>query len=923
MAPLQLIQLPNELILAIAQELASESDISCFSRTCRGLHELLDRLLYSYDVQNCNSWVLLWAARHNRVNAARKAIREDANLGTVLEPPSQDVGVEFEYDFGFGDYAADDDDGSEYEEEGESTTKRIPHYDTPLIIAATMGHTEMVTCLLEAGADPNLVEVRRDVSALARAARHGHNKTVEALLRCETIDVDLPAHDGCTALMEAARRGDVEMVRQLLAANTRTPNSLTRSGDTALTIALSCKHADVVRLLLESPKIDPNTRDKSGRTALHYAAGPRHYGRVDMARLLVESGRFDANLTDIHEDTPLTTAMKYEDNEVVAYLVTSGQVAPSIEVHGSNSVFRYACSAGMLDAAQYLLAHYDNFDVDKGAYRPLHVAAKRGFVEIAKLLVEVCHANVNPRGAGAKATPLLLAATRGHAAIVDVLLGSGRVEDVDVENFAGVSPLLAAATGGYAEICKQLIRQGADVKAGESTGRSALAHVCRKGLSEVALMLLERGADPSARTNGMSALEAASEAEGDKVELVEALLLKRGHVHASTNDDDDDDQPILNACRTGNAKVFDLLLAHGADPHVFAADKSTTLMYACGSKYIELVKKLLALHVDPRLKTDVGWTALHSACKAGSLEAAKLLLAHNVDVDIKATAENGATPIYEASCGGNEELFQLLLDRGADPLAPLQNGCDSLHEAGLARNVGIARRIVERKLDLSGGVIANGHTHLHCAASAGCLPIVIMLVEEANVDINALDTRGRSPIFHAASRGHDHVVKYLMENGATHCMEDMYGVTPVLSAVANAHVDVALRLLVANAEGARKRGPQDKSLRTWAERSWSLEMMRFVLRWYPLVQKTLEQGGLPSMPASDESVARQPYTRRCFCYVCTRYLLRGGGNRCCTECDADLFRICNSCRHRGMECSVEGHSLSYHECSECYEGKIV
>ena len=60
------------------------------------------------------------------------------------------------------------------------------------------------------------------------------------------------------------------------------------------------------------------------------------------------------------------------------------------------------------------------------------------------------------------------------------------------------------------------------------------------------------------------------------------------------------------------------------------------------------------------------------------------------------------------------------------------------------------------------GFAANAHEH----APNGWLPAVRYLVEELGADVNARDHNGYSPIHHAAARGDNEVILYLVEQGA-------------------------------------------------------------------------------------------------------------------------------------------------------------
>jgi hypothetical protein len=93
-------------------------------------------------------------------------------------------------------------------------------------------------------------------------------------------------------------------------------------------------------------------------------------------------------------------------------------------------------------------------NADLGAqFRPLHYAAEAGFVEIAKLLLDL-GANVNAQNQQGQ-TPLYLAASEGHVALVRLLLERGANKSLRDRVFRS-TPLEEAKKNRYNEIISLL-----------------------------------------------------------------------------------------------------------------------------------------------------------------------------------------------------------------------------------------------------------------------------------------------------------------------------------------------------------------------------------------------------------------------------------------------------------------------------------
>lgn len=61
-----LLNLPNEIILMIAESLEAECEINALVQTNRHLYALLNLYLYRLNIQKNGSSALLWAAQHGQ-----------------------------------------------------------------------------------------------------------------------------------------------------------------------------------------------------------------------------------------------------------------------------------------------------------------------------------------------------------------------------------------------------------------------------------------------------------------------------------------------------------------------------------------------------------------------------------------------------------------------------------------------------------------------------------------------------------------------------------------------------------------------------------------------------------------------------------------------------------------------------------------
>ena len=117
---------------------------------------------------------------------------------------------------------------------------------TPLIVATSNGHADVVAFLLQHGADKNAVN-ERDQTPLMLAAANGHVEIID-LLVAAGAKTEASDSVGTTALMYAATWGQREAVQRLLNLGADL-YAETNDGETALTHALEKRKYDVADLL--------------------------------------------------------------------------------------------------------------------------------------------------------------------------------------------------------------------------------------------------------------------------------------------------------------------------------------------------------------------------------------------------------------------------------------------------------------------------------------------------------------------------------------------------------------------------------------------------------------------------------------------------------------------------------------------------
>ena len=77
---MELLDLPNELLLIVAENVERICDVSAFSRTNRLMHALIDPHLYKLAARGKHKTALHWAARLGELNTLSKLLDAGADI---------------------------------------------------------------------------------------------------------------------------------------------------------------------------------------------------------------------------------------------------------------------------------------------------------------------------------------------------------------------------------------------------------------------------------------------------------------------------------------------------------------------------------------------------------------------------------------------------------------------------------------------------------------------------------------------------------------------------------------------------------------------------------------------------------------------------------------------------------------------------
>jgi ankyrin repeat protein len=237
----------------------------------------------------------------------------------------------------------------------------------------------------------------------------------------------------------------------------------------------------------------------------------------------------------------------------------------------------------------------------------------------------------------------------------------------------------------------------------------------------------------------------------------------------------DNCRPLHLAAFNDHVPLMGLLVAGGAALDDVDSGGQQPLVLAAKGQSEGCVRELLRLGADAKHCDMYGNTAAIEAVMRKSPACLKLLLPVS---DLTATNISGLNALHIAVTAGSTECFELLLplypdvDVRTKPRQPAY-GRTSLHLAAQSGHHAIAKTLLRRGAARC-AVDTNGMTPLTCAAIAGELSLVTLLVGKAgNRKLNpangldAVDHEGRTALSCAVIAGRTKVVGALMDAGAS------------------------------------------------------------------------------------------------------------------------------------------------------------
>uniref|UniRef100_A0A8C5GSM8 Euchromatic histone-lysine N-methyltransferase 2 n=1 Tax=Gouania willdenowi TaxID=441366 RepID=A0A8C5GSM8_GOUWI len=188
-----------------------------------------------------------------------------------------------------------------------------------------------------------------------------------------------------------------------------------------------------------------------------------------------------------------------------------------------------------------------------------------------------------------------------------------------------------------------------------------------------------------------------------------------------------------------------------------------------GPSRAALQKAILTQDTERKKKLRFHPRQLYPAAKQGEVQRVLLMLMEGIDPTYQPESQNRRSALHAAAQKGLLEICYMLVQAGAQVDTKDKELRTPLLEAIVNNHIEVAHYLIK-----NGACVYHndGYTGLHHAAKMGNLEIVNMLLETGQVDVNAQDSGGWTPIIWAAEHKHVQVIKSLLNRGADVSISD-------------------------------------------------------------------------------------------------------------------------------------------------------
>ena len=637
---------------------------------------------------------------------------------------------------------------------GSAVNATSKYNETALRLACTMRSEDAINALLNAEADPNIVDINGYTCLHAAIIEHCSKNVLQELID-HGVHVNARNCNCETALMIACQKYYVEAIDVLLNAGADSNITDTKGFTWIHHAAGGICSKETLQAIIDHG-VDINAIDEDGRTVLMISC---QMGNVEAINVLLNAGA-DSNITDTNSGTWIHYAVDGGcSKETLQIIIEYGANVNALDKNNSTALM-LACQKGNVEAIKVLLnAGAGSNITDTNGHTWIHYAvASDCSKETLQIIIEY-GGDVNALDKN-NSTALMLACQKRNVEALNVLLSAGA--DSNIADTNGDTWIHYAVAGGCSKKTLQtIINHGADVNAIKKDNVMAGMIACQQEDIESINVHLKAGSDPDiAGAKGVTWIKPCADVNVRNKVSETALMI---------------------ACQRNNADAINVLLHAGADITIIDNRGLMCIHHAvvagCSK---EILQTIIDHGADVNAADKNNISPLILACHDGNVDAIDVLVNAGADHNIQGT--QGLSLIHLAVYEGwSKEIFQAIIDHGSDINTIDKDGRTALMLAYRQENVEAISLLLNAGADPN---IADGEgaTCIHHAVVRGCSKETLQIIIEYGADVNAINKKSSTALMIACQKGNVEAINVLLNAGADINIRNANGATALMLA---------------------------------------------------------------------------------------------------------------------------------------------
>ncbi|XP_028407753.1 ankyrin repeat and EF-hand domain-containing protein 1-like [Dendronephthya gigantea] len=568
--------------------------------------------------------------------------------------------------------------------------------DTAMHIAACKNNDNMISFLLDMGANPNVVN-QQGQTPVVKAAEYGHIQCLQILADAGS---DMTARDkegkGILFYCLTSTKRHLTAMKIALEHGANV-NNVSNDGEPLIVKAAEDGLEEFLEELLHAGG-DPNSKHlKTSFSALHAAAAS---GSVECARSILEAGA-DGDALDGKNTHAVHLATEKGHYEVIRVLAAYGADLGKVNTEG-NTALHIAAVKGYAQICKFLAQRGCPSGLKNKEGKLARILAKENeHKDVMKECKKAEKAEAKGRGSKPGTEPWAIRLydwTLEHQDKIVDLFYKFDIEREDGSRSGKLSKdnLMTCLLTLSAPIDNELLKKVIDAHDPNKTD-SIDYSVFLTGKKFVNKLYLvgavkkkkkkgggKKGRKKKGKTKVPLPICTAPEGPRTKNGGPPSQYIERCVLFTDESRFDRDNPPVhpiqddsawylhspdptyvnlSDAVKFGDLESIKLAINNGTPVNQRDKYYKTPLMIACLYGKITIAHALLDMGADLKSRDNFFWTPLHHACHCGQLDIVKLLLERGADIDAKAI--NGGTPLLRAIESSKENVVSYLISMGA------------------------------------------------------------------------------------------------------------------------------------------------------------------------------------------------------------------------------------------------------------------